>query len=746
MLLSFMSANLIAQTTISYTQQQANYDTFFTDGGGNFNNGATEMGMWANGAGNKESVAWRNFTDDGTTSGVATTMEIGDSFTITLNYTRAYGQIGIALLASPSSKASWADRINNSQVQVNLDGNSGTWKPWEVVPSAGVTVASTIYGNDNATGPKDAVIKFTRINATQITVDIDGGTFTTTVTPTDATAITGYSVYIKDDWNGAANSNIYWKQTSSYIYENKTTWTGTFDTNWNDGVNWSGPVPTSSKDVVIPNVTNLPIVNGITGVANNLTIDSGATLTIAGASSFLTVSGNLTNNGTFTINNGGYGGSLIVNGTSSGNITHNLNVPDTNWHLVSAPVSGVTINDAWVAANSLATGTGTNMGAAGYDNSTDADGDWSYFTAGDSFTMNNGEGFSIKRSAAGNVAFTGTYTAAPVNLTTTQSSGAVGNDWNLLGNPFTSYIDIAAFITANTANFSGAYQSIYVWDNSAGGGTGAYVSKTTGYLQPGQGFFVNSDAGTSVTFTSAMQSHQSGITFYRTNPTDFAINLRMSDGTNLKSTEIVYENGKTTGLDPRFDIGSFTGENTSFNLYTELITNNSGVDFMRQSLPTSDYENMVIPVGINATAGTQLTFTADVVNIPSGHMVFLEDRANNTFTRIDESNSNYQVTLNSDSNGIGRFYIHASTQRLKVDNVALQNISVYTKNNHLIMAGLPQGNTSVSLYNILGKNILTTSFNSNGFKELTLPSLSKGVYIVQLATEKGNLNKKVIIE
>ena len=62
------------------------------------------------------------------------------------------------------------------------------------------------------------------------------------------------------------------------------------------------------------------------------------------------------------------------------------------------------------------------------------------------------------------------------------------------------------------------------------------------------------------------------------------------------------------------------------------------------------------------------------------------------------------------------------------------------------MAGLPQGNTQVQLFSILGKSVLQTSFNTDGFKEITLPSLSKGVYIVQLGTEKGKLNKKVIIE
>lgn len=207
---------LSAQTTITYTQQKANYATFFTDGGGNFDSGTTELGMWANiGGSAKQSVAWRNFTQDGTTTGTPSTMAVGDSFTITLNATRAYGQIGIALLSSPTSTASWADRINNYAVQVNLDGNNGAFdKPWEVVSAGGAINTSSISGSTIAT---DFVFKFILNSPTSMTVDINNGTKTFNITLNNSN-ITGYSVYLNDDWDGLANTNIYWKPTTEFKY------------------------------------------------------------------------------------------------------------------------------------------------------------------------------------------------------------------------------------------------------------------------------------------------------------------------------------------------------------------------------------------------------------------------------------------------------------------------------------------------------------------------------------------------
>ena len=46
----------------------------------------------------------------------------------------------------------------------------------------------------------------------------------------------------------------------------------------------------------------------------------------------------------------------------------------------------------------------------------------------------------------------------------------------------------------------------------------------------------------------------------------------------------------------------------------------------------------------------------------------------------------------------------------------------------------------------LGRQVLNAAFESNGTKEISLPRLAKGVYIVQLETAEGKLNKKIILE
>ena len=76
-----------------------------------------------------------------------------------------------------------------------------------------------------------------------------------------------------------------------------------------------------------------------------------------------------------------------------------------------------------------------------------------------------------------------------------------------------------------------------------------------------------------------------------------------------------------------------------------------------------------------------------------------------------------------------------------------ESISIYkTTNTNIRIGGLSQGKSNVKLYNILGKQVLNTSFNTTGIQDITLPKLVSGVYILQLETETGILNKKITIE
>ena len=158
--------------------------------------------------------------------------------------------------------------------------------------------------------------------------------------------------------------------------------------------------------------------------------------------------------------------------------------------------------------------------------------------------------------------------------------------------------------------------------------------------------------------------------------------------------------------------------------------------------------NCIVPWLSNSSISSLISkLVTTPLNLPVGLKVFLEDRENNTVTRLDEANANYKVTLNSALNGVGRFYLHTRSSALSTNDIALDGVSVYALNrNTLRINGINSVDANIKIYNILGKKVVANSFSSKGTTDINIPNLNTGIYIVELETEKGKLNKKIILE
>ena len=122
----------------------------------------------------------------------------------------------------------------------------------------------------------------------------------------------------------------------------------------------------------------------------------------------------------------------------------------------------------------------------------------------------------------------------------------------------------------------------------------------------------------------------------------------------------------------------------------------------------------------------------------------MEDTNNNSFTLLDGSTA-YTTTLDENLNGIGRYYIHTTSNTLNISQVGLTNVSMYVTNSNLTINGVHSGAAKVRLTDLLGKEVINTQFQGNGVNKVALPYLSTGIYIVQLETLKETINKKIII-
>ena len=505
-------------------------------------------------------------------------------------------------------------------------------------------------------------------------------------------------------------------------------WDGSSSTDWSNALNWAtGSVPISSDNVYISSgLTNYPTVTSVVTV-NYLTIASGAT--------------------------------LKATNTFTANVTYNRTLKNgSQWYYMSSPVVGETYNDAWATANSVTSGQNNNKGLSWYDNTSyDTDtgagdtetGYWRYLQSDDSNngSFNVGQGYGVITSSSTTVSFIGT------GINTSSQTRAITTDvsnFNMVGNPFTSFLNLGDFFVDNPKTTVLAETEAYFWNGSS------YDTKTSGLhstyeIAPGQGFFIEAAVDTNLTFDISDTNHladtaEGADTFQKSSRPE--IHLFLSDGATSRYSNIYYINGTTTGFDNGYDGKLFGGVSHPFALYTHLVSGSEGKHFQLQSLPKDNYENMVIPIGINADAGKEITFSTETLNLPTGLKVYLEDRETNTFNRLDGASNTYTITLTETSNGIGRFYMHTAQNTLNLNtNLILEKISIY-KTDHatLRIVGLSQGKTTIKLFNMLGKQILNSSFTTNGVQDISLPQLSTGIYLIQLESEKGTLNKKIILE
>ena len=91
--------------------------------------------------------------------------------------------------------------------------------------------------------------------------------------------------------------------------------------------------------------------------------------------------------------------------------------------------------------------------------------------------------------------------------------------------------------------------------------------------------------------------------------------------------------------------------------------------------------------------------------------------------------------------------MHTSSSALSLNDVNLESVSIYkTDNTNLRIAGLQNKIANIKIFSVLGKQVLNTTFNSNKRKDISLPKLSTGVYLVILQTDNGRLTKKVILD
>jgi hypothetical protein len=520
-----------------------------------------------------------------------------------------------------------------------------------------------------------------------------------------------------------------------------TTWTGAASESWNDPGNWSNGLPDRYCNVTIPTVARMPVIDPYgEAECNDLEIQSGALLTI--------------------LSDERWTGSLIVHGTSSGTVSLQVQLPaDDLYHYVSSPLLSPTLPSSGIFW--------------AWD---EVSGDWGKPV----LACESGRGYTTRGNNL--LTFQGGIIVDTVTLQTTSpyadcdfpygvvtdyslrtfsdgrdnSTSYGGGGWNLLGNPYTSALDIIGFINENELSFDQNYRAVYIYNGDtyqyAGTELAGWEQSGTYYSSPhihtGQGFFVASRCNTSLfSFTPGMRTENNSVVLLKSaaarSPLP-GLELTARSDNAVSSTLVVYGERMSAGLDPGYDIGLMnSGDNPV--IYTLLAAEDNGVSFARQALPLFQVTRLKVAVGLDFRAGGEITFSARTV--PAGMSRFwLEDRETGIVT--DLSSGSYTVTIPPDTYGAGRFFISASsgspTSISTVDEQA-DKIRIWASGDRIIIRGNIREGAVAGLFNLRGQKLLESVLSEGELNIIDLPHGNHGVFVVNITDGTFSVSGKIII-
>ena len=570
-------------------------------------------------------------------------------------------------------------------------------------------------------------------NTTGIFTQVPSGTYLVTAKDAEGCISEGTTVIIIDE-------------------STSITWTGTTSNEWNYPGNWNiNEVPGAYSNAVIPVGAVIIQTSDTPAVCNNLTIKTGASLTLK-AGKALTVNGCFVNNagitGLIIESNTSGTGSLINNSAGvSASIEQYMNGLSWAWHFLSSPVTNQPISDSFTPS-----GTNNNFDFytwfepsllwVNFKNTTapptwlDANGSTNFLPA---------SGYLVAYEAISTMLdYSGLLNTGPVYFSLTKSGGNTYQYFNLVGNPYPCSIDWKAATGWERDKLDGTDKSFWIW-NDASGNYGTYSTAIAGdagtqgvtrNIAPAQGFFVEAGTIGQLTMDNGIKVHSSQAYLKDVAANNEELRLKLTCEANAYNDEAIisFNNSNSEGGSHKFS--------SMYASAPELWSVKNGKNYSINFLGKLNTDR-IVPITIKAGTAGRYTLTASQVESFGSGDVRLEDRTKGIYSNLRVT-PEYTFQVTEPSTISERFFLHY-TNALSVNNIEPnKNFTINAVDGKIKITSTEQLGCKIKVTDMVGRTIAFKHIDAGETIYIDMHG-NTGVYIVSGLVNNRISNTKIIV-
>ncbi len=358
-----------------------------------------------------------------------------------------------------------------------------------------------------------------------------------------------------------------------------------------------------------------------------------------------------------------------------------------------------------------------------------------------------GLGYASYTPDSVNISMWGQLNVGPHTVTLRKGAAVSGQEYNMVGNPYASPVDIGTVIYNAKMNGNLVGSAFYVWNTSMGA-AGQFqaitIANTPYYLQAYNAFQVRAaHNGDSLNFTESNKSSSATTNLFKANP-DY-ISMVVYDA-NYHPWDIFNIKFDDAASDKEEDVDATKPSGTDFKFYS------LSSDNQKLAIDVRDYKaGKVIPLGITSAYTQDFIIKVVGQEMAPDASLFLHDKLLEKYTLVAPgAEYRFSITADEKTQGEARFELvtgkNSGTSSKGVHVSVIPNPA--TEDVKISFACTQQEHVTVKVMDVTGVCVFEKDLGAtaNGALAIPLDKYASGVYMVEVTAGKEKVVQRLIKE